>query len=107
MHVKIKIGMFEQLSKPLKMDGIQVSLLDVACLNYMQNVIARKLGKMITHFFGSKTYIWMRKYNIVVIVFNFDFEGEMNYFVPYVYMRANVFERDMKPKICNFFNLVH
>jgi len=24
----------------------------------------------------------MRKYNIVVIVFNFDFEGEMNYLIP-------------------------
>jgi hypothetical protein len=24
----------------------------------------------------------MKKYNIVVIVFNFDFEGEMNYLVP-------------------------
>ncbi len=37
---------------------------------------------MITHFFGSKFYFWMKKYNIVVIVFNFDFEGEMNYLVP-------------------------
>jgi len=26
--------------------------------------------------------ILMKKYNIVVIVFNFDFEGEMNYLVP-------------------------
>jgi len=29
--------MYEQLSKPLKMDGIQISLLDVTCLIYMQN----------------------------------------------------------------------
>jgi hypothetical protein len=35
MHLKIKIGMFEQLSKPLKMDGIHFFLLDVACLNSM------------------------------------------------------------------------
>jgi hypothetical protein len=63
--------MFEQLSKPLKMDGIQISLLDVACLSSMQNVVARKCGKMITHFFGSKTYLWIRKYKIVVIVFSF------------------------------------
>jgi hypothetical protein len=32
--------------------------------------------------FGSKIYLWMRIYNIVVIVFSFDFEGEMNYLVP-------------------------
>jgi hypothetical protein len=74
--------MFEQLSKALKMDGIEISLLDVACLTFMQNVATRKRGKMITHFFGSKFYFWMKKYNIVVIVFNFDFEGEMNYLVP-------------------------
>jgi hypothetical protein len=43
--------MFEQLSKPLKMDGIQISLLDVACLSFMQNVGVKKCGKMITHFF--------------------------------------------------------
>jgi hypothetical protein len=49
MHLKIKIGMFEQLSKPFKMDGIQISLLDVVCLIFMQNVVARKRGKMITH----------------------------------------------------------
>jgi hypothetical protein len=29
MQLMIKIGMFEKLSKPLKMDGIQISLLDV------------------------------------------------------------------------------
>jgi hypothetical protein len=30
--------MFEQLCKPLKMDGIHIFLLHVACLIYMQNV---------------------------------------------------------------------
>jgi hypothetical protein len=38
MHLNIKIGMFEQVSKPLKMDGIHIFLLDVACLTSMQNV---------------------------------------------------------------------
>jgi hypothetical protein len=46
--------MFEQLSKPLKMDGIQISLLDVACLSSMQNVGVKNCGKMITHFFWFK-----------------------------------------------------
>jgi len=46
------------------------------------HMVARKHGKMITHFFCSKIYLWMRKYNIVVIVFSFDFEGEMNYSLP-------------------------
>jgi hypothetical protein len=45
-------------------------------------MVARKCGKMVTHVFGSDIYLWMKKYNIVVIIFNFDFEGEMNYFVP-------------------------
>jgi len=27
-------------------------------------------------------YLWMMKYNIVVIVFNFDFEGEMSCLFP-------------------------
>jgi hypothetical protein len=45
MHLKIKTNMFEQFSKPLKMDGIQISLLDVACLISMQNVATRKLEK--------------------------------------------------------------
>jgi hypothetical protein len=55
MHLKIKISTFEQLSKPLKMDGIQISLLDVACLISMQNAIANKHGKMITHCFWFKS----------------------------------------------------
>jgi hypothetical protein len=38
MHLKIKTCMFEQLSKPLKMDGIQISLLDVACLTFTKNL---------------------------------------------------------------------
>jgi len=50
--------MFEQLSKPLKMDGIQISLLHVACLTSMQNVDARKCGKMITHCFWFKNFIF-------------------------------------------------
>ncbi len=82
MHLKIKISMFEQLSKPLKMEGIHIYLLDVACLISMQNAMAKKHGKMITHCFCSKIYLWMGKYNVVIIVFNFDFEGEMNFFVP-------------------------
>ncbi len=58
MHLKMKTCMFEQLSKPLKMDGIQISLLHVACLTFMQNVDARKCGKMITHCFWFKNFIF-------------------------------------------------
>jgi hypothetical protein len=47
--------MFEQLSKPLKMDGIHISLLGVACLNFMQNVGTRKHGKVIIHHFWLKS----------------------------------------------------
>jgi hypothetical protein len=54
MHLKIKIGMFEKLSKPLKMDGIHISLWDVACLTFMQILATRKRGKMITHCFWFK-----------------------------------------------------
>jgi hypothetical protein len=54
MHLKIKTSMFEQLSKPLKMDGIQIFLLDVACLNSMQNVVAKKRDKLIIHCFLFK-----------------------------------------------------
>jgi hypothetical protein len=43
----------------------------------MQNVRAKNYGKIITHFFGSNLYLWMKKHSIVVIVFNSDFEGEM------------------------------
>jgi hypothetical protein len=50
----MKIGMFEKLSKSLKMDGIHISLLDVACLTFMQNVAARKHGKMNIHCFWFK-----------------------------------------------------
>jgi hypothetical protein len=46
--------MFEQFSKPLKMDGIQISLLDVICFTYMQIVATRKHDKMITHCFLFK-----------------------------------------------------
>jgi hypothetical protein len=53
-HLKINTSMFEQLSKPLKMNRIQIFVLDVACLILMQNVVARKHGKMITHCFWFK-----------------------------------------------------
>jgi len=43
--------MFEQLSKLLKLDRIQFSLLYAVCLTSMQNVVVRKRGKMITHCF--------------------------------------------------------
>jgi hypothetical protein len=56
----------------LKMDGIQIFLLDVACLDFMQNVVARKHEKWLPIFL-SKLFFWMKKYNNVVIVFNFDF----------------------------------
>jgi hypothetical protein len=42
---------------------------------------SKKTCKMITHFFVQICF-WMKKYNIVVIIFNSDFEGEMNVFVP-------------------------
>ncbi len=38
MHLKIETCMFEQFSKPKKMDGNHTFLLDVACLTSMQNV---------------------------------------------------------------------
>jgi hypothetical protein len=47
--------MFGQLSRPLKMDGIHISLLGVACLNFMQNVGIKKHGKVIIHRFWLKT----------------------------------------------------
>jgi hypothetical protein len=46
--------MFEQPSKPFKMDGIQISLLDVACLTSMQNVVTKKVKKMMNHCFRLK-----------------------------------------------------
>ncbi len=83
MHLKINTCMFEQLSKPLKMDGIQISLLNVVCLTSMQNVVTRKRGKMITYCFWVKNLSLDKDIqNIVVIVFSFDFEGEMNYLIP-------------------------
>ncbi len=59
--------MFEQFSKPLKMDDIQISLLDVVCLTSTQNVVVRKCGKMITHCLWFKILSWMRIYNIVIV----------------------------------------
>jgi hypothetical protein len=50
--------MFEQLSKPLKIDGIQISLLDVVCLSSMQNVGVKNCGKMITLFFLVQSRIF-------------------------------------------------
>jgi len=43
--------MFEQLSKPLKMDGIHIYLLDVACLNSMQKCGNKKMWKNDYSFF--------------------------------------------------------
>jgi hypothetical protein len=74
--------MFEQLSKPLKMDGIQISLLDVACLNSMQNVEVKKCGKMITHFFWFITVSLNEEIQHFYHFFQFDFEGEMCCLVP-------------------------
>jgi hypothetical protein len=54
MHLKIKTCMFEWLTKALKMDGIQIYLLYVVCLTFMQNVVIRKCGKMINHCFLFK-----------------------------------------------------
>jgi hypothetical protein len=51
--------------------------------------------------FGSKTYIWTKKYNSVVIAFNFDFEGEMNYLIP-LCMKDNVLERVVKKSLAKF-----
>jgi hypothetical protein len=48
----------------------------------MQNVVTKKCGKMITHCFLFKNLSLDKKISIVVIVFNFDFEGEMNFLVP-------------------------
>ncbi len=53
----------------------------------MQNMAASKHGTKQTWqndypFFCSKTYLWMRKYNIVVIGFSSNFENEMCYLVP-------------------------
>jgi hypothetical protein len=53
-RLKINTSMFEQLLKPLKMNRIHVFVLDVACLIFMQNVVARKHGKMIAHCFWFK-----------------------------------------------------
>jgi hypothetical protein len=56
MHWKIKTSMFEKLiSKPLKVDEIQISLLVLTCLTYIQNVATRKRDKLITHFLRSKS----------------------------------------------------
>ncbi len=54
MHLNIKVGMFEQLSKPLKVNGIHISLLVITFLTYVQNVATSKLGKMIIHCFCFK-----------------------------------------------------
>jgi hypothetical protein len=48
----------------------------------------------------------MKKYDIVVIVFNFDFEGEMNFLVLVCVHEKNVIKRNMKQKSCKDFNLV-
>jgi hypothetical protein len=56
---------------------VKCNLFDIYAECAHGHMVARKCGKMITHYFGSKFYFWMKKYNIVVIVFSFDFEGKM------------------------------
>jgi hypothetical protein len=64
--------MFEQLSKPLKVNAIYIFLLVITFLTYTLNVVARKYGKLITHRFWFTNLSLDNKYNIVVIVFSFD-----------------------------------
>jgi hypothetical protein len=44
--------------------------------------LQKNVEKWLPNFFGSKTYIWMKKYNIVVIIFNSNFESEMKILIP-------------------------
>ncbi len=82
MHLKIKTCMFEQLSKPLQMDGIQISFLVVACLIYMQNVATSKRGKLITHCFWIKNLFFNEEIQHCCDYFQLDFEGEMSCLIP-------------------------
>jgi hypothetical protein len=90
----------------LKKDGIQISLLDVACLTLCKMWLQENVAKWLPIVFGSKIYLCMRKYNIFYIVFNFDFVDEMNFFVPLCVMKENVLEKDMKQKSCKVFTLL-
>jgi len=60
MHLKIETGMFEQLSKTLKIDGIHIF---VGCnlFDFMQNLLVKKCGNIIIHFFCSNIHLWMKK----------------------------------------------
>jgi hypothetical protein len=69
-------------------------------------MVARKRGEMITHFFGSKNYLWLKKYNIVVIIFSFYFEGKMNHLVPLCVHERKFALKNMKQKSCKIFNLL-
>jgi hypothetical protein len=70
-------GMYvcDQFSKPLKVDGVQIYLLDVSCkwptLYKMWHI--KKHGRIIT-FFLFKILYYNEKFNIVVIVFRLDFK---------------------------------
>jgi hypothetical protein len=79
------------------MDGIKKKLLDVAYLISMQNVVAKKVKKWLPIFFGSKIYLWMGKYNIVVIVFSLNFAGEMNCLIP-LCVHEKVYLKDIRNK---------
>jgi len=63
---------YEQLSKPLKVDGIQIYLLDVTfkwlmlCKMWHQEL---NMAKWFFIVFVSKNIIIMNKYNIIVIIF--------------------------------------
>jgi len=64
--------MLEQFSKLENGWDFIYLLLDVTCLISMQNVhmamwLQENVAKRLPFFFGSKIYLWMRKYNIVVI----------------------------------------
>jgi hypothetical protein len=91
------------------MDGIQFSLLDVVCLTSMQNVVARKHGKMITHCFWFKILSLDEDIQHFCHCFSSNFEGEMNYLVPLcVHERKCISknQRNMKQKSCKVFNLL-
>ncbi len=64
------------------MIGIHISLLNVVCFTYLQNVVARKHGRMISNSFLFLKNTKMNNYNIVVIVFRSNFEGEMSSLIP-------------------------
>jgi hypothetical protein len=52
MHLKIKANMFEQFSKPLKVNGIHISLYNF--FDLCAKMAIDKPNKMITHCFSFK-----------------------------------------------------